>query len=88
MKMSRKESQAISIEPEPGWKQVEAKEKGEGKADESRKAIEIARVTATGSSTVVERAARGRITDEKVSALKPTMKDGKGTATSNCDKKP
>ena len=52
------------------------------------KAIEIARVTATGSSTVVERAARGRITDEKVSALQPTMKDGKGTATSNCDKKP
>ena len=53
-------SQAESVEPEPGWKQVEAKKKGKGKADEPRKAIEIAGVTATGSSTVVEQAARGR----------------------------
>ena len=54
-------SKEKDLEPESSWKTVEAKKKGKGRADETRKAIETARATATGSSTVVEQAARGRL---------------------------
>ena len=62
MKMSRKESQAKSIEPEPGWKQVEAKEKGKGKADESRKAAtkNPSETPVKGYATAIEQTARDR----------------------------
>ena len=43
-------------EDEERWEKVETKRRGKGKADEPRKATEIDRVTATGSSTVVEQA--------------------------------
>ena len=76
-------------EDEGGWNQVEAKRRGKGRAEESRKATETKRVTTTGSSTVVEQAARGRRkADGKVSAPRTTGKDGKPkdevtTATKN-----
>ena len=60
-----------TVEPEPSWKTVDSGKRGKGNVDETR--------TATGSLTVIEQAARGRIISEKeANVLGSVAVKGKG----------